>query len=102
MSKVKVGIIAGVIFGIVDIIPMMFMDLPSRNVAMAGAFVNRFAIGFLIPNTTLPLAGWVKGLLIGLLLSIPDAIITSAFAPILGFGAVGGIVIGYIVERKKS
>ncbi len=61
MSKVKVGIISGVILGIVNIIPMMFMDLPSRNVAMAGAFVNRFAIGFIIPNTMLPLAGLIKG-----------------------------------------
>ncbi|HUI31163.1 MAG TPA: hypothetical protein VLX91_13205 [Candidatus Acidoferrales bacterium] len=36
------------IFGIVDIIPMMFMNLPNRNLAMAGAFANRFAIGFVV------------------------------------------------------
>lgn len=102
MSRLKIGLIAGVIFGIIDIVPMMFMDLPSRNIAMAGAFANRFAIGFLIPNTALPLSGWIKGLVIGLLLSIPDAIITGAFGPILGFGAVGGIVIGYIADRKKG
>ena len=102
MSRLKVGLIAGVAFGVIDITPMLFMDLPNRNVAMAGAFTSRFAIGFLIPNTTLPFAGWVNGLLISLLISIPDAIITGAFGPILGFGAVGGIIIGFIVGRKKQ
>jgi sorbitol-specific phosphotransferase system component IIBC len=89
-------------FGVIDIIPMLFMDLPNRNLAMAGAFTSRFAIGFLIPNTTLPFAGWVNGLLISLLISIPDALITGAFGPILGFGAVGGIAIGFLVNRKKQ
>ena len=102
MSRLKIGLIAGIAFGVIDIIPMLFMDLPNRNVAMAGAFTSRFAIGFLIPNTTLPFAGWVNGLLISLLISIPDAIITGAFGPILGFGAVGGIIIGFIVGRKKQ
>ena len=102
MSRLKVGLIAGAAFGVIDIIPMLFMDLPNRNVAIAGAFLSRFAIGFLIPNTALPFAGWVNGLLISLLMSIPDAIITGAFGPIVGFGAVGGIIIGFIVDRKKQ
>jgi hypothetical protein len=101
MSRIKTGLIAGLAFGILDIIPMMFMDLPDRNIAMIGAFLNRFAIGFLIPNTTLPLPGWLAGLLIALLLSLPDAIITGAYAPILGLGMVGGVVIGFLVNRKK-
>ena len=102
MSRLKVGLIAGLAFGIIDIIPMLFMELPHRHVAMAGAFTSRFAIGFLIPNTALPFAGWVNGLIIGLLMSIPDAIITGAFGPILGFGAIGGIVIGFVVSRKNQ
>ena len=102
MARWKVGLIAGFAFGVLDIIPMMFMDLPQRNLAMAGAFLNRFAIGFLIPNTTLPLSGWLTGLLVALLLSVPDAVITGAYGPILGFGAVGGIVVGFIVKRKNQ
>lgn len=102
MSRLGVGLIAGLAFGIIDIIPMLFMDLPNPNLAMAGAFTNRFAIGFLIPNTTLPFAGWANGLVISLLMSIPDAIITGAFGPILGFGAIGGIVIGFIVTRRNQ
>jgi len=39
------------------------------------------------------------GLFFGLLLSIPDAIITKAYAPIIGLGAVGGTIIGVIIGR---
>ena len=101
MSRIKIGLIAGLAFGVLDVIPMFFMDLPDRNIAIIGAFLNRFAIGFLIPNTVLPLPGWFIGLLVALLLSLPDAIITGAYAPILGLGMVGGIVVGFVVNRKQ-
>ncbi|MGC1456692.1 MAG: hypothetical protein WA825_00285 [Steroidobacteraceae bacterium] len=41
--------------------------------------------------------GWAVGLLFGILISAGDAVITKAYAPILGFGAVGGAIIGYVV-----
>jgi hypothetical protein len=100
MSRIKTGIFAGFAFGLIDIIPMFFMDIPDRRLAIVGAFINRFAIGFIIPNITLSLPGWATGLLIGLLLSLPDAIITGVYGPILGFGIIGGIVIGFLVNRK--
>lgn len=99
MKRLKTGVLAGLIFGIGDIIPMMFMAIPHRNIAMTGAFLNRFATGFLIPNTTLPLPGWLIGLVVALLFSLPDAVITGAYAPILTIGVAGGVVIGYIVNR---
>ena len=102
MTRWKIGLIAGLLFGIVDIIPMYFMNLPNKYIAITGAFINRFSIGFLIPITNLPFSGWLRGLLLGLLLSLPDAIITGVYVPILGFGIVGGIIIGYIVDRKKQ
>ena len=64
-----------------------------------GAFLNRFAIGVMIglAQTTWP--GWGLGLIIGVLLSLPDAIITKAYAPIMILGAIGGTLIGWIVTR---
>jgi hypothetical protein len=47
----------------------------------------------------LPWPGWLAGLLLGILLSLPDAIITKAFAPIVASGAVGGLIIGWIAAR---
>jgi hypothetical protein len=77
-------------------IPLRF---PDKRAALAGAFFNRFAIGFVIGAAHLPLPGWASGLVLGLLLSLPDAIITKAYIPILVLGAIGGAVIGAVVEK---
>ena len=77
-------------------IPLSFAD---KRAALLGAFINRFCIGFVIGATALPWPGWLSGLVIGVLLSLADAIITKAYAPILIFGAVGGSLIGWIVQR---
>jgi hypothetical protein len=45
------------------------------------------------------LPGWLQGIIFGLLLSLPDAIITKAYAPIIVLGLLGGSVIGFIVHR---
>ncbi|MEJ2750975.1 MAG: hypothetical protein P8183_24165 [Anaerolineae bacterium] len=87
------------VFGIIDILIMLPMAFEDKKAALAGAFVNRFSIGFVVGAADLPLASWLNGLLFGLLLSLPDAIITKAWAPIMGIGAVGGIVIGLIIGK---
>ncbi len=78
---------------------MLPMSFPDKRAAILGAFINRFAIGFVIGAIRLPWPGWAVGLLIGILLSLPDAIITKAAAPILGLGALGGLIIGFVVGR---
>lgn len=78
---------------------MLPLEFPDKTAALTGAFLNRFAIGFVIGAARLPVPGWATGLLFGVLLSLPDAIITKAFAPILIFGAVGGVIIGVIVGK---
>jgi len=102
-KTIKYGLIAGLLFGIIDIIPMFFMDgFDNKNLAIIGAFINRFAFGLLIFTTDFPLKGWLKGLIIGLLLSRPDAIITQAYGPIIGTGILGGIIIGLIEQRTSK
>lgn len=51
-------------------------------------------IGFLIFVTVLPIYGWTKGILIWFLISIPDALITIAYIPIISLGVIGGAIIG--------
>jgi hypothetical protein len=76
---------------------MIPLPMPDKKTAMAGAFANRFCIGCMIGAVNLPLAPWLSGLIVGALLSLPDAIITKAWIPILTLGVIGGIVIGLIV-----
>ena len=97
MSKIVLGIVCGVVFGAVSVGTMIPLNLEDKRTAMAGAFVNRFSIGFVIGATNLPMAGWLSGLLFGLLLSLADAIITKSWIPIIVLGAIGGIAIGFVV-----
>lgn len=98
MSNIIKGLIAGTIFGVVSIIPMFFMTFENMTRAMTASFISRFAIGFIIFNMELPIPNWLKGGLVGLLLSLPDAIVTKQYAPILGFGLIGGIVCGLFAK----
>jgi hypothetical protein len=94
--------ICGIIFGLVVVATMLPLSFEDKTAALTGAFLNRFAIGFVIGAARLPLPGWASGLVFGLLLSLPDAIITKAYAPILVLGAIGGTLVGFVVERWGS
>lgn len=99
MSKLLLGSVCGVLFGLIAVATMIPLEFPDKQAALLGAFIDRFAIGFVIGATSLALPGWARGLLLGLLLSLPSAIITKAYAPILGMGAIGGVIIGMIVQK---
>ena len=99
MSPLTFGVLAGLAFGALSVAMMLPLQFPDKRSALLGAFINRFAIGLLIPVAQLPLPALIGGLALGLLLSLPDAIITKAFAPILGVGAVGGLIIGWLASH---
>jgi hypothetical protein len=99
MSRISLGVLCGLIFGGVDVAMMIPMNHPDKRTAMLGAFFARFGLGFVICNVRLPWPGWAVGLFLGILLSLPDAIITKAIAPILASGVVGGLIIGWVAGR---
>jgi hypothetical protein len=99
MSKLLLGSICGVVFGGLVVLMMLPMAFPDKQAALTGAFLNRFGVGFVIGAAKLRMPGWAQGIIFGLLLSLPDAIITKAYAPIMVLGIFGGAVIGFIVHR---
>jgi hypothetical protein len=99
MQRLYLGIVCGLAFGGIDTAMMIPLSFPDKRAAMLGAFIARFALGFVICNVRLPWPGWVVGLLLGILLSLPDAIITKATIPIIVSGAVGGTIIGWIASK---
>jgi hypothetical protein len=106
MPRLLLGLIAGLVYGALAAASMIPLTFPDKHAALTGAFLNRFAIGLLIgavigsPQVErLALSAWLVGGVIGIVISAPDAVITKAYAPILGVGAIGGAVIGWIVQR---
>ena len=99
MSKLMLGAVCGLIWGALSAASMIPLEFTDKKAALLGAFLNRFAIGFVLGAARLPVPSWVNGLIFGVLLSLPDAIITKAYAPILILGAIGGIVVSVIVNK---
>ena len=101
MNKLIWGIIFGLTFGVIDILVMLPLKFESRRQkteALSSAFLERFMIGFLIPVTDLGINPAYAGLIIGAGLSIPTAIITKTYAPIIGTGVLGGLIIGILTN----
>jgi hypothetical protein len=95
VNRVLLGILLGLAVGVVDVLLMLPMKFPDKPTALAGAFCSRFAIGFIAANVTLPIHQVVAGALVGLLISIPDAIITKSYVPIIVTGLIFGALAGW-------
>jgi hypothetical protein len=101
MNGIMLGVICGLVFGIIDVLlmlPIKVDDKRKRVESLVSAFIERFLLGFIIPNVNISLNPVVTGALLGFSLSLPTAIIVRAYAPILGIGLVGGIIIGIVTN----
>src|SRR5947209_9305445 len=99
MDRVLLGLICGVAFGLISVALMLPMQFADKRAALLGAFLDRFAIGFVLGCVRLDWPSWLVGLTFGLLLSLPSAVVTKAHAPILIGGILGGTIIGFVVGR---
>jgi membrane protein YqaA with SNARE-associated domain len=99
MSRVTIGCGLGLILGILDVLLMLPLSFPDKRTALLAAFCSRFALGFFAATVRLPVPPVVSGVIVGILTSLPDAIITKAYVPILITGTVFGALSGWIVGR---
>ncbi len=93
------GVVLGLAIGTLDVLLMLPLQFPDKRAALLGAFSSRFALGFFAATIRLPLHPVLAGVLVGILTSLPDAIITKTYAPILITGVVFGGVAGWTVGR---
>ena len=99
MDRIKLGLVLGLACGILDVLLMLPLQFPDRRAALLGAFCARFALGFFAATVRLNVHPIASGVLVGLLTSLPDAIITKAYLPILITGVVFGALAGWAVGR---
>jgi hypothetical protein len=95
MNHLLFGVITGLVFGALSVAIMIPLKLPDKKAAMIASFLNRFAIGLIIPLISLDAPAWAIGAAVGLLVSLPEAVITKSYLPIIGFGVLGGLLVGF-------
>jgi hypothetical protein len=93
------SLIAGLVFGSVSVGSMIKLEAPSprqKREAMAAAFLERFATGFVIGPVArgLDANGLLVGALLGLGLSVPAALMSRVYVPIIALGTIGGLAVG--------
>ena len=99
MDRVTLGVLLGLAFGIADVLLMLPLTFPDKRAALLGAFCARFALGFFSATVRLPLPALATGVLVGVLTSLPDALITKAYVPIMVTGVIFGAIAGWAVAR---
>jgi hypothetical protein len=92
MPRVTLGVILGLSIGIADVLLMLPLSFPDKRTALLAAFTSRFSLGFFAATINLRMSPIAASVLVGLLTSIPDAIVTKAYAPILITGVIFGAV----------
>ena len=76
MKAYVIAGIIGIIFGVIDIIPMILKKLPKR--ANVSAFIQYFFVSIVISFIDLPgIIWWLEGSIVALCLAIPIIIIVS-------------------------
>ncbi len=90
------GVLCGLIFAGIDVALMIPLSFPDKRAAVLGAFIAWFAIGFVFATSACLGRTWAVGLFIGYCLAWPMPSLPKAAAPILGTGALGSLVIGWI------
>jgi len=99
MTRVSLGVVLGLVIGAVDVLLMLPLSFPDKGAALLGAFCARFSLGFFAAVAQLPVSPLVTGLIVGIVTSLPDAIITKAYLPIMVTGVVFGLIAGFVVGR---
>jgi len=99
MGRIGFGCLLGFSIGVLDVLLMLPLSFPDKRAALLGAFCARFALGFFATTIQLPLSPIAAGVVVGVLTSLPDAIITKAYAPIMITGVIFGAAAGWIIGR---
>jgi len=105
ISKIKIGIILGIMAGIIDVIPMIFQKLTWD--ANLSAFLMWIIAGFMVSTSSLKINRVLKGILISFLLLTPSAVIIGwsqpiSLIPIFIMTLILGGFLGYFVDTFEG
>ncbi len=102
MKNRIIGTILGLIAGIIDVIPMIIMDLTWD--ANLSAFTMWIVIGFFISSVNIKINGIIKGIVIAFLVLLPVSFIIAwqepgSLIPIAIMTTILGGLLGFAIDR---
>jgi hypothetical protein len=103
MNKPLIGVLFGAAAGLIDIIPMVMMKLPVS--ADLSAFSLWVVTGLLIAVSELKFNSAVKGLVVALLVFLPNAFLIGQnniadLLPPLIMTIILGSLLGFLIDHK--
>ena len=98
MNNLIAAAIIGIVAGTIDAGPMLIQKMDKM--ACFSAFVHYFVLGIIIPFVNWGIPGWLTGIMVSVLSSIPVMMIVvpkekKAFLPMFIFSIILGAAIGW-------
>ncbi|MDP4094056.1 MAG: hypothetical protein Q8920_11925 [Bacillota bacterium] len=102
MGNLLITLIIGLVAGVIDIIPMILQKLDRYSII--SAFVQWLVVAFVIININFGVEGWLKGLIVAILMALPIVILVmkddaKSVLPILIMCSILGSLTGYIGDK---
>jgi hypothetical protein len=101
MPAFHLGIVSGLVCGALSALVVFFLP-GDKRISPAGAFFLALAIAVSLGFGDRGRLGWGPGIVIGLLISLPAAILSKAYAKVLALGVANGTLIGWLLGRFGS
>lgn len=97
MNNILIALLIGIVAGLIDVTPMIIQKLDKT--ANISAFVHWVVLGLIIPFVHWDIQPWLKGIIIGVLTTLPVMIIViskdkKALIPMLIFSTILGAAVG--------
>jgi hypothetical protein len=102
MNKLLIALGFGTVIALIDVAPMILRKAPLLQIATP--FVHWIVVAVLVAYSSMPLPGWAKGLVIGVITTIPFLFVLVAQShpgavwTVAGISVVLGLVMGVAIE----
>jgi len=98
MQKLSVALLIGLTAGVIDVAPMVVQKL--NPYACWSAFLHYVVFGIIVAYVPWQMAGWLKGLILGIMLALPVIAMVikdepRSGIPILAMAVVLGSLVGW-------
>lgn len=94
MNRIFLGVLLGIVFGVIDVLMTIRHPGVDRE-GLCAAFFSRFALGIFAVNVSLKMDPIVSGIIVGILVSLPDAFLLKSYGGIIGSGIAFGAIAGF-------